>query len=355
MKATIRAVAVTATATLCVGVGLLMQAPTTAAAPAADKGSDWVQTSKAKTKDGVSTVKEFVNAKTKVASTDDDATVADDDQGRPGSGVVVISGKAEDKTKTPKLHDRDVVKEQLMAVSGMSDKDARLWLSSLYPEDQPGGETPGKAPAADGGDNVAANSAINPALLANPAALPASPTAGLPIYASNCLSNDIDWYWHQYSCYFTTLDQAKGADWYLTEYQKSSGTVNGWYRKPYKVQMYMYHGQYNTIVDYSPAGYRQDTGPGCSNQTIALTVFGIASHSSTFQMCQGHVQPVNGGPWLWYGGWTGGAEWVGNSWSLPDRTYYVEDVQLVHSPPYASYGNRQFHTYGEWSGGSNWK
>jgi hypothetical protein len=371
-----------ATAALTVGVlGLVSQAPITSAASSSpdtvaaetvDLAQGWVQASEGKAGDGKSKVKEFVNAKTKgkvkIASTDDDATITvagkvKDAKDASNKAEVVLSQKGEDKATAmknggPKTYGRDTVKEQLKAVSGMTDDQARAWLADLYPEDQPDGAAKTAAKSADGSTtNTEAHAAINPALMSNPAAVavPASGTAGLNIYVSGCMSNDIDWYWHEYGCYYATLDKTNGADWYLGEYQKASGTVNGWYRRPYKVQTYIYHGPNNTIIDYSPYYTRNDSGPGCSTQTIALTIGGFASHNSSFQVCQGKIQPVNGGPFLWYGGWTGGAEWVGNSFSLPDRTYGIEDVQMIHSPPNASYGNRQFHMYGEWSGGSNWK
>ncbi len=179
-------------------------------------------------------------------------------------------------------------------------------------------------------------------------------TAGLNIYRSGCVDNAVDWYWHQFGCYYTNLDYQDGGDWYLNDYQKSSGTVNGWYRKPGTIRTFMWHSQYNEYADYSPASTRADTLAGCRTTTVALTLVGFASHQAAFDLCQGKIEPLNGGPFIWYGGWTFGAQWVGNVWASPDRTYAIESVSMVHSPPAASYGT-QFHLYGEWTEGSRYQ
>ena len=351
-----------AVAALAVGVLALCGQSAVAAEspPGTDLSQGWVQSKEGRTADGVSKVKEFTHAKTKskikVASTSDDVSIKtsgnikDTKDSTNSAGVTVTTDSKKDKTDTT-TYSRDVVKEQLKAVSGLSDQEARLWLSSLYPEDQPDGAARTAAADADGSQtNVAAHAPIRDVLKANPtAALPSSPTANLPVFDSGCATNDVDWYWHQYGCWYSTKDQANGGDWYVGEYQKVSASVNGWYRKPGYVGVFLYHTENNYFVDYSPFNTKPDSGAGCRDQTIALTAMGFASHSTTVHYCQGKIEPW--GPFLWYNGWTFGPRWIGNWTAVPDRTYGVEGVSLLHSPPNAGYYGRQFHLQGEWTGG----
>ena len=100
------------------------------------------------------------NTTVKVASSDDvdpafEGSASDNSDSHNAAGVTLKPTKVQTKDEIMKAGGpkatgtRDTVKEQLKAVSGLSDQEARAWLSSLFPEDAatPAAPTTPAAPA----------------------------------------------------------------------------------------------------------------------------------------------------------------------------------------------------------------
>lgn len=205
--------------------------------------------------------------------------------------------------------------EQLQTVSGMSRDDAKAWLGDMLP----------KANATSGGRK---------GMTVGPTLVTGYPGDNVPDYSA-CGSRDIGDYVRQYGCWNSFMESgSSGADWWMAEQIKTSGSVSGWWRYPTLFRNALVNGPGNTINDYSPYYTRQDTDSGCRTETVGLTV-GIGSWSQQYNVCKGKLAPhgpFNNADGVWFG-----PEWQGNAWAVSGETYGVVGDKLVHSPPSASY------------------
>ena len=113
--------------------------------------------------------------------------------------------------------------------------------------------------------------------------------------------------------------------------------------------MWVTHGSYNKMVDWSPDHDTPDAGSGCrtENTSVVSTKTGVTYSQST-SICQAHLDTY--GP---YSPATWGPLWIGNFFEVwPRKTYSSIGNDLVHSPYNACYAKScvGWHLHAEWDG-----
>jgi hypothetical protein len=126
----------------------------------------------------------------------------------------------------------------------------------------------------------------------------------------------------EHFCDIQYLDQASGANWYLSD--EMTGTGRDTYFQLYQEKGANYYGSGNTVVKWDPTG--KVNRSSCGAVTFSLTYNGVGV-SSTADLCPNYIDP-----WLNPKGPGFGEIWYGSTHDYVG----LNPVDVIHDPPAAS-------------------
>ncbi|OLZ59438.1 hypothetical protein AV521_45225 [Streptomyces sp. IMTB 2501] len=150
-------------------------------------------------------------------------------------------------------------------------------------------------------------------------------------YQSGCLQPSRLYYvYGVWGCFTRKLIQTNGSDWYVGDDLVATENPGVFY--PNTLYILMWYGSGNTVVNYTPA----PGSTGCHDATWSgsLSYRGASlGYSETNKVCSGSTAVIHDSS-HW------GLDWIDNApyWSAPPQES-IEEIGVVHSPPWASIGN----------------